>query len=42
MAGTQPRQEFKVGDHFDEDLFAEVREKRLANMLQKEVVEMET
>jgi len=36
--GTLPKPEFLTNGRFDEDYFAEVREKRLANMLAQEVI----
>jgi hypothetical protein len=36
-----PRKEFVFGGHFDEELFAEIREKKLATLLVREIVETE-
>jgi len=41
QAGTLPRREFVFGGQFDEDLFGEIREKKLATLLCKEIVETE-
>jgi hypothetical protein len=41
QAGTLPRREFVFHGHFDEDLFAEIREKKLATLLCREIVENE-
>ena len=41
QAGTLPRKEFVFGGHFDEELFAEIREKKLATLLVREIVETE-
>ena len=41
QAGTLPRREFVFGGHFDEDLFAEIREKKLATLLCREIVDNE-
>ncbi len=41
QAGTLPRKEFIFGDTFDEDLFAEIREKKLATLLATEVIDDE-
>jgi hypothetical protein len=41
QAGTMPSTDYKVENLFDEDLFAEVREKRLASLLSNEVYESE-
>jgi hypothetical protein len=38
-AGTLPKLEFFINDRFDEEYFAEVREKRLANLLAQEVTQ---
>jgi hypothetical protein len=36
-----PRREFVFGGHFDEELFAEIREKKLATLLAREMIENE-
>jgi len=41
QAGTLPRKEFVFGGVFDDELFAEIREKKLATMLAREMVETE-
>jgi hypothetical protein len=41
QSGTLPRREFVFGGQFDEDLFAEIREKKLATLLCREIVENE-
>ena len=41
QAGTLPRREFVFGNLFDEDLFAEIREKKLATLLCREIVDNE-
>lgn len=41
QAGTLPRREFIFGGVFDEELFAEIREKKLATLLATEVIENE-
>ena len=41
QAGTLPRKEFVFGGIFDEELFAEIREKKLATLLATEVLENE-
>ena len=41
QAGTLPRKEFIFSNVFDEELFAEIREKKLATLLATEVVENE-
>ena len=41
QAGTLPRREFVFGGHFDEDLFSEIREKKLATLLCREIVDNE-
>jgi len=41
QAGTLPRKEFVFGGHFDEELFAEIREKKLATLLAREMIENE-
>jgi hypothetical protein len=41
QAGTLPRREFVFGGHFDEELFAEIREKKLATLLCREIVDNE-
>lgn len=41
QAGTLPRKEFVFGGHFDDELFAEIREKKLATLLVREIVETE-
>jgi len=40
-AGTLPRIEFIIGDHFDEEYFAEIREKKLIALLAQEVLDSE-
>lgn len=40
-AGTLPRREFVYRGMFDEELFAEVREKKLVALLAREMVESE-
>ena len=42
QAGTLPRREFVFSGHFDDDLFQEIREKKLATLLCREIVERET
>jgi hypothetical protein len=42
QAGTLPRAEFVFNSVFDEELFAEVREKKLATLLATEVIESES
>lgn len=37
QAGTMPRRDFLFNGAFDEELFGEIREKRLAAMLSSEV-----
>lgn len=41
QAGTLPRREFVFNHHFDDELFAEIREKKLATLLCREIVETE-
>jgi len=41
QAGTLPRKEFVFGGQFDEELFSEIREKKLATLLVREIVETE-
>ena len=41
QAGTLPRREFVFGGAFDEELFSEIREKKLATLLCREIVETE-
>jgi hypothetical protein len=41
QAGTLPRQDFVIDNEFNEGLFAEIREKKLANLLATEVMENE-
>ena len=41
QAGTLPRREFVFGGQFDEELFGEIREKKLATLLCREIVETE-
>lgn len=41
QAGTLPRREFIFSGVFDEELFAEIREKKLATLLATEVIENE-
>lgn len=41
QSGTLPRSEFIFGDEFDEELFSEIREKKLATLLATEVIENE-
>ena len=41
QAGTLPRREFIFGGHFDEELFTELREKKLAQLLCREIVDSE-
>lgn len=41
QAGTLPRREFLYGGIFDDELFAEIREKKLANLLAREMIENE-
>lgn len=41
QAGTLPRREFVFGGQFDEELFAEIREKKLATLLAREMIENE-
>ena len=41
QAGTLPRREFVFGGVFDDELFAEIREKKLATMLAREMIETE-
>jgi len=41
QAGTLPRKEFVFGGVFDDELFAEIREKKLATLLAREMIENE-
>ena len=41
QAGTLPRRDFVFGGLFDEELFAEIREKKLATLLAREMIENE-
>jgi len=41
QAGTLPWKEFIFGGEFDEELFSEIREKKLATLLATEVIENE-
>ena len=41
QAGTLPRKEFIFNDEFDDELFAEIWEKKLATLLATEVIENE-
>ncbi len=41
QAGTLPRREFVFGGLFDEELFSEIREKKLATLLAREMIENE-
>lgn len=41
QAGTLPRREFVFAGLFDEELFAEIREKKLATLLAREMIENE-
>mmetsp|Transcript_24437 Transcript_24437/g.21692 ORF Transcript_24437/g.21692 Transcript_24437/m.21692 type:complete len:123 (+) Transcript_24437:17-385(+) len=41
QAGTLPRKEFIFDKRFDDELFAEIREKKLATLLATEVIEDE-
>ena len=41
QAGTLPRREFVFGGNFDEELFTELREKKLATLLCREIVDSE-
>ena len=41
QAGTLPRKDFIFSNVFDEELFAEIREKKLATLLATEVIENE-
>jgi hypothetical protein len=41
QVGTLPKKEFVIGGIFDDELFAEVREKKLATLLATEVIEGE-
>mmetsp|Transcript_38204 Transcript_38204/g.43820 ORF Transcript_38204/g.43820 Transcript_38204/m.43820 type:complete len:133 (-) Transcript_38204:5-403(-) len=41
QAGTLPRKDFIFSGAFDEELFAEIREKKLATLLATEVIENE-
>ena len=40
-AGTLPRKEFVFAGVFDDEIFAEVREKKLATLLAREMIETE-
>ena len=41
QAGTLPRREFVFNNVFDDELFAEIREKKLATLLAREMIETE-
>lgn len=41
QSGTLPRREFVFGGKFDDELFAEIREKKLAGLLCREIIETE-
>ena len=41
QAGTLPRREFIFNGVFDDELFAEIREKKLATLLAREMIETE-
>ncbi len=41
QAGTLPRREFVFNGLFDDELFAEIREKKLASLLAREMIENE-
>ena len=41
QAGTLPRREFVFNNLFDDELFAEIREKKLATLLAREMIENE-
>ncbi len=41
QAGTLPRREFVFNNLFDDELFAEIREKKLATLLAREMIETE-
>ena len=41
QTGTLPRREFVFNNQFDEDLFADIREKKLATLLCREIVDNE-
>jgi hypothetical protein len=41
QGGTLPRKEFVLGGVFDDELFAEIREKKLATLLAREMIENE-
>ena len=41
QAGTLPRREFVFNNRFDDELFAEIREKKLSTLLCREIVEIE-
>lgn len=41
QAGTLPRREFVLDGVFDDELFAEIREKKLATLLAREMIENE-
>ena len=41
MAGTLPRREFIYQGEFDEELFSEIREKKLVQLLAREMIETE-
>lgn len=42
QAGTLPRREFVFNNLFDDELFAEIREKKLATLLAREMIENES
>lgn len=41
LAGTLPRREFIYQGEFDEELFSEIREKKLVQLLAREMIETE-
>lgn len=41
MAGTLPRREFVYQGEFDDELFSEIREKKLVQLLAREMIETE-
>jgi hypothetical protein len=41
QVGTLPRREFVIGGQFDDELFADIREKKLATLLATEVLDNE-
>ena len=41
LAGTLPRREFLIQGLFDDELFAELREKKLLQLLSREMIETE-